>query len=340
MSDPVTNVEIEDVLSSIRRLVTEGEKARRDANRSDDLPAETVSDDLDVMPDADAPLPSDAAIEVAETEAPGKDDLTERLLLTPALRVAEPADAPTALAEEPAEPAPETEPESDRASLEATIAELEAAVVAQGDDWEPDGSEVAQTTPQWPTSEEQDPVSDADDMALPQDLDQPMAEFAPIEEPGDDDTVVALSEDMTDASDEPARTDADLDVVLSLVTPPAPEDTPADTTADVAGEDTVPDDRSDFDAGPEDAALAFRHLAAPDHVAANDLTGAAAVDDDETLEAFLARGGGVDEEALRRMVMEIVREELQGPLGERITRNVRKLVRREIMRVLNAQDMD
>lgn len=45
----------------------------------------------------------------------------------------------------------------------------------------------------------------------------------------------------------------------------------------------------------------------------------------------------IDEEALRDLVAELVREELQGPLGERITRNVRKLVRAEIARALAAQ---
>ncbi|MGH1416739.1 MAG: hypothetical protein ACRBB0_24855 [Pelagimonas sp.] len=47
-----------------------------------------------------------------------------------------------------------------------------------------------------------------------------------------------------------------------------------------------------------------------------------------------------DEAMLRRMVSDIVRQELQGALGERITRNVRKLVRREIHRVLMSQDFD
>lgn len=46
-----------------------------------------------------------------------------------------------------------------------------------------------------------------------------------------------------------------------------------------------------------------------------------------------------DEEMLRDLVSEIVRQELQGALGERITRNVRKLVRREIHRALSAQDL-
>ena len=48
----------------------------------------------------------------------------------------------------------------------------------------------------------------------------------------------------------------------------------------------------------------------------------------------------LDEATLRQMVADIVREELQGPLGERITRNVRKLVRREIYRALASQNFD
>jgi hypothetical protein len=52
----------------------------------------------------------------------------------------------------------------------------------------------------------------------------------------------------------------------------------------------------------------------------------------------LAEDAVIDEEMLRDMVAEIVREELQGSLGERITRNVRKLVRREIHRAIMTRD--
>lgn len=49
-----------------------------------------------------------------------------------------------------------------------------------------------------------------------------------------------------------------------------------------------------------------------------------------------ATGGApiLDEEALRGVINSIVREELQGELGERIGRNLRKLVRREIGEML------
>lgn len=48
----------------------------------------------------------------------------------------------------------------------------------------------------------------------------------------------------------------------------------------------------------------------------------------------------LDEETLRVMVAQIVREELMGELGDRITRNVRKLVRREINRALAGKEFE
>ncbi|MDX5402637.1 MAG: hypothetical protein LPJ93_09590, partial [Rhodobacterales bacterium] len=65
MSDPVTNVEIEDVLSSIRRL---------------------VSEDARVRP---VGWPADPAASAATPEAEGAAPEVGRLVLTPALRVSE-----------------------------------------------------------------------------------------------------------------------------------------------------------------------------------------------------------------------------------------------------------
>lgn len=67
----------------------------------------------------------------------------------------------------------------------------------------------------------------------------------------------------------------------------------------------------------------------------------------ETSEPELAEPQGaeteslpMDEDALRELIADVVRQELQGALGERITRNVRKMVRREIHRALAAQDLE
>jgi hypothetical protein len=48
----------------------------------------------------------------------------------------------------------------------------------------------------------------------------------------------------------------------------------------------------------------------------------------------------IDDEQLRALIAVLLREELQGPLGERITRNIRKLVRREIERALAVRDFE
>jgi hypothetical protein len=48
----------------------------------------------------------------------------------------------------------------------------------------------------------------------------------------------------------------------------------------------------------------------------------------------------LDEEALRDVVNAIVREELQGELGDRISRNLRKLIRRELAQLLEERRED
>ena len=47
-----------------------------------------------------------------------------------------------------------------------------------------------------------------------------------------------------------------------------------------------------------------------------------------------------DEAALRALIAEVVREELTGDLGERMTRNLRRLVRREVQQALAAKRFD
>ncbi|MEL7152102.1 MAG: hypothetical protein AAGK71_15295 [Pseudomonadota bacterium] len=56
--------------------------------------------------------------------------------------------------------------------------------------------------------------------------------------------------------------------------------------------------------------------------------------------AEAALGSLADEDAMRLLVGRLIREELQGELGERLTQNVRKLVRSEIKRVLESRTLD
>lgn len=66
-----------------------------------------------------------------------------------------------------------------------------------------------------------------------------------------------------------------------------------------------------------------------------EVAGAADTDKD-----FAQEDDYLDEDSLRELVIAIVREELKGALGERITRNVRKLVRHEVNRLLASQKLD
>ncbi len=83
--------------------------------------------------------------------------------------------------------------------------------------------------------------------------------------------------------------------------------------------------------------------AAPEPVE-NIVEAAPYVEEEDSASQDTAKGIGADEyfdeDMLRDLVEEIVRKELQGALGERITRNVRKLVRREVHRALTAQDLE
>jgi hypothetical protein len=48
----------------------------------------------------------------------------------------------------------------------------------------------------------------------------------------------------------------------------------------------------------------------------------------------------IDEEIIHAMVARLLREELQGEVGEKITYSVRRLVRQEIARALTLKDLD
>ena len=259
MSDPVTNVEIEDVLASIRRLVSEESR-----------------------PESPAP------------EAPGK------LVLTPALRVADPAVGDVA----------------GGAAASETMAEPDAVLGRTGGF----GTEEEYVE----DVEEPQPLESVDLEARFADMaeDEEMAEVIPVDGFDVDDDVAAAdipdvkfettrhlpdSEDWQDA--EPAETEQVADW----------QDEASDTVATDADQDDEMDEAVD----------AYAYHVEDD--ADPDLEELAELDDDD--------GSILDEEALRELVADIVRQELQGALGERITRNVRKLVRREIHRALTSQDL-
>lgn len=332
MNDPVTNVEIEDVLSSIRRLVSENARAEGRPEKSDPSvePQAEMAEAVEEHPTAEA-----------ESEAVD----ARILVLSPALRVGgeesnsdvvdisasaeeetKAHNDPQAMIEDlkkevefendhavAADEAPQEEAASDldglsfihsegtsqspdMSTLADRIAGLEAAVAEREDNWEPDG------------------ISDDDNAGAPvealswEDSDEPMshweAEGAVEEAELVSDQVSEPAMDLSEFSDTDIETGAQADAVQ--VEPEAPQ------------EQIEPVAENE----PDEADPQLSYGLEPE----TDLFGG-----EESL---------IDEEILRDMVAEIVRQELQGSLGERITRNVRKLVRREIHRAMAARELD
>ncbi|MBI1493379.1 hypothetical protein [Halocynthiibacter styelae] len=69
-------------------------------------------------------------------------------------------------------------------------------------------------------------------------------------------------------------------------------------------------------------------------------TSAGPIAADEETDRGEAIISAMDEDKLRDLVADVVRQELRGALGERITRNMRKMVRREIYRTVSSRDFE
>ena len=372
MSDSMNSPEIEDVLASIRRLVSLDPVPVR--------PAPQVQPDPAPLPQAPAPVEEPMAAVLPDDADEGDENAVVEddgcLVLTPALRV---EGEDEFLAE--AAPAPATPDDlgAELQRLEHTIAELEAAVgdvptqeeqtLAGGGDVDlppgladaepqlgdeyvadPDPLLTTAPTPAWQAddggdvTDASDPVEEiADDPGAPMWIDAeegPDGQFdtladagAPVEGGPEEAAVAPDGSDVADASWAP-EVDG-----THVVDDPVPsdqaeaQDTMEETDAAVADDDT-----------PRRLHL---HEAAPDHRSGPRILRSqpearlhAEADDDEEESIFAGSDTLIDEETLRILVADIIRKELQGTLGERITRNVRKLVRREIQRALSSQDFD
>lgn len=297
MSEPMSTHDIEDVLSSIRRLVSEDLRPVR--------PGEPVT-----------------------PEGPGK------LLLTPALRV---------VSDPEASEAPEA-PESldgvgeDVAATEATrgltqdtdagAAVPEAAGVSD-EGWGPGAVEpvraVSEPAPALPVEnvvsrlgaavaeeEWESPFGDPEIWQIEPEETLPRFKAAP--------RASALEARFAETFVEAPMADF-ASVQAEFDAPPA--------FAAVAGRPARETRPSEEDAGWADAAEAAVRA---------DLARETEEEVISDLERVQTGGMTFDEEVLRDLVRDLIREELSGNLGERITRNVRKLVRAEIARALAVRE--
>lgn len=358
MSEPVTQAEIEDVLSSIRRLVSE------DDRRGSAPTAGAVE-----------PAPSSAAGQQSEKAA-------TRLVLTPALRVSEakPEAADRADAESVQEVSPEVSEIATGAIADPDTDTMSAAEVPDAAATEAAG-QVVDTAHETTTEEYQSPSEDeASDAELEAPWKDPWATLyqaagvtgaeglqgategadaqseaslsdATLEETDPADRMFAVVQKITELEAKVARSEEQWEPDGRSSDPYAgtnvetlqwqdhhDEDPTSETTAE-EHEEVVSWPESEAtadtaeDAGAEFAPATAREDADPARGIAEEAITVEALDTLTEDDTYL------DEDSLRELVAEIVREELQGALGERITRNVRKLVRREIHRALAAQDL-
>ena len=305
MAGPLTSEEIEDVVSSVRRLVSNEQSSRQ------------LSRNLNA----------------------------ERLMLTPSLRVVSETSplAPLILDVPTPEVAPVLSfPLPDAATAEEVLTSApDDAVELIEAEWE---DELWAPTEAVPLGEVA-LVTEEAEVLLPPAQDLPEA-FAP--EPEADDLPEAWAEiGDDDAEDDPV--------------PFVPLRRRAESLAAklAAGEvpDTVAPNAPAFEAdqagaGDVDPTL-YENLVLADMPSADALSGVAvgaeaqgrAGDNGQHVATDLVDADGtplavLDEAGLQEIVRQMIREELQGALGERITRNVRKLVRAEINRALMARDLD
>lgn len=381
MSDPVTNVEIEDVLSSIRRLVSDGDKARtRD-------PAPIVADEA-----SEQDLPEDVA-EVGES-------MLDKFVLTPAFMVVDnDTTSQNAIKAEEYHSAEDDEGYEDAGWVEEISAEQD---VHQPEAVKPDGeteekaADVASV--RVPTASASDANISTDEAVadddVPQfdglqltDMDWDSANEArkaglaavPAQAGFSEatDTATARDDSVTTAGQTPDRSKliASIAELEAAITNDVQDFEPdgsevedkvmGETIAwpgsvvrsldDVQVAEEVAQITPDFEAEIDDITISFEHRSAAVDAAPKDRAGAGEEQDydfgddegddddygDDDLDGLLDTGSvSLDEDALRTLVSEVVREELAGPMGERITRNVRKLVRREIYRILSSKEFE
>lgn len=368
MSERLSSVEIEDVLSSIRRLVSEdlrpGAKAEAaSAQPTAAVPAEPAGADkliltpaLRIGPEPEAPAAAAAAEGEAEAAMPSFQSVRQGRGASVVDRVTR------AMPEEDWEPVAEATaaPRSDWAT------EAEAAVEAAGSAWSEApvapveqpadpviAEEAALAEGTDPTAEvgepEGWPASDAPDANWSDPGEQAPMEVEQPEDPGWSEVEpMAIDRPAAERLEKDALRDEEGGVMPDPLDPTEEEarlqsDAPADLPdwARMEAEaEELPAPEPMVAPGPSavrqddgwaDAAEAEIRRELEDEATA---TVFAQFDDDDHDERHF------DEEMLRDLVRDIIREELQGALGERITRNVRKLVRAEIARALAVRDFE
>lgn len=308
MSEQLSTNDIEDVLSSVRRLLSPEARPR------------PVSRDL------------------------GQD----KLLLTPALRVVTDAQTPLILKSADAEAQDSEQSVSEMPVLEAPTLDVPTPEMKAADPVIPDAIDVVAELPsamaeadvplhvvegEWEDAFWSEPETTLAELALGTEE----AELVTAAEPATQTEPANASQpapELAAQAEETAAPGLMLDP-FETATPEVPLQEPASNAG--ADDEALLDD-SDLDDSDLAHAEPTPSEPTPSELAPSELARS------EFAETMTDQDGNpvtvLDEEALNQIVRHLIREELQGVLGERITHNVRKLVRAEINRALTARSLD
>ncbi len=359
MSEPKITGEVEDVLSSIRRLVAGEGKPAGSAAPDTGVGKLILTPALRVVPAEPAAAEPAGAADAAETPASAPEGMADATVILPVAEAAAPdLVASIGAATDLGGTVWESET-GDPWSADSDSGEVAAAVLAAVS--EPAGASTADSGPAalFPDAGHADDAADdplaAEEAATTAAPAEIPASAEPEADPADTaDTAgdagaaepVAMEADTVGGGDAPDPAEPVADDPFAVpaaaagqppqdagANPFAPIPTAASAQADPPAADHLPETgpvRSAPEPVAEAVAAPFAHRAPapmPPPVAAPFL----AIEDED---------GPLDEEALRDLVRDLIREELQGPLGERITRNLRKLVRAEVQRALATKALD
>lgn len=153
----------------------------------------------------------------------------------------------------------------------------------------------------------------------------------PAETRGVERTNAASGDSVSDDADEPQETFETASEETVVIDEPEQVDAEAETT-----EETTSDDAGVEEPSANEVAAAIASTTAGDGTSREERAQDLAGDDNAGDENLLA----LTPQQLRLLISSMIRDELQGELGERITRNVRKLVRQEVHRALSVRDLE
>lgn len=302
--------EIEDVLASIRRLVS------GPAGKSAPLSPPDSAPKLLLTPALRVSDPDDPWLPVADTIADDTDaseddtpwDFEDRLADWGEIAESAEEAVDDAIAEGALHGAPWMD--QDRPTFRAKLTHLQSASASASADFEAEAGDANWPDPgadqalrelaqaRWQAEQDApEPDSAAGNDALGHDL--------PSDDGAQADRVPGEGRDAAPAQQ--GDDDAAQDRAAALATPEQPLDTAKDDTRDLLADE----DDSIEDFGAATAPFSFP----------------------ETEDGIL------DEETLREIIAEVVRQELQSELGMRITRSVRKMVRREVRLALALDEL-